>query len=635
MKKINPTTYHTQASEHLEVVVGDEKQAKFYPRVKLKKWDNEVNFSIGTTDTSGRHSRKGSVISYKTLNKIIRFYPNSIPKRPAFDTSFIRLIKMGAIPPHQIGSIYEVSTQIAEAAQTINVHWSDRYAMMYYGYYDAESYLDLSKVNIPQMRVAPVGGKNEPMVMDESLKLIDIHYDPDRDDIAKIDTSIRTAVRNVLKNYPIKLVDGDTAKMYFWDGDKQVKFYSGAFIGGHYYFYINLGLQYNDAHKYYRDDVKPSTKNIYAYGLRAVAAVPDSIVDEVITEYARLYGLPINEIPYSADEQTLIDELNTIHQQEDWVLHGQRDDFYAATAPSDGFEFEIILKNKPKSNVIPLTVRTKELAFHYQAELTAEERLTSHRPVNVVKSYAAYHMSKSNNAYGTGKAFHIYRPWAVDATGRRIWCDFDPDWDGRGDLNITISQDFLDSAVYPVIIDPTFGYSEQGPSTYTTPTTGGVDDEHNALLSITGAAGNVTHLNGYIAVTWASSTLQFVMGLYAVGSPTSPRVDYSAEQSFSASSAMALRTLTAQVLVAVSASSYDIQISFRENVNYNSISIAYETITNAGGRNTAVAYSSPPPDPEPTMTTNSRKYSLYVTYVPLLTINLQDGTSQVSGPMIV
>lgn len=138
-----------------------------------------------------------------------------------------------------------------------------------------------------------------------------------------------------------------------------------------------------------------------------------------------------------------------------------------------GFEFEIHLPTLPKSNILELTLNApKDLEFYYQPPLTAEEIAEGcERPENVVGSYAVYHASQSGDYsklggknYKTGKAFHIYRPDAVDAAGNRVWCDLhiDPE---KQIATITIPQEWLNKAVYPIVIDPTFGYTTIGSST--------------------------------------------------------------------------------------------------------------------------------------------------------------------------
>ena len=140
--------------------------------------------------------------------------------------------------------------------------------------------------------------------------------------------------------------------------------------------------------------------------------------------------------------------------------------FYEKAGDENGrFEFEIILKSKPVSNILDFTIQSKGLNFFYQPALTQEEMdKGTNRPDNVVGSYAVYHSSKRNNRVGeqeyrTGKAFHIYRPFAADANSKTTWCDLNID---NGAMTITIPQKFLDNAVYPIKVDPTFGYTTGG-----------------------------------------------------------------------------------------------------------------------------------------------------------------------------
>jgi len=133
----------------------------------------------------------------------------------------------------------------------------------------------------------------------------------------------------------------------------------------------------------------------------------------------------------------------------------------------DGFEYEIILKEKPKSNVIELKIETKDLVFYYQPELTQEEIDDGvYAPDNVFGSYAVYHTTKRGHIVGqtnymAGKAFHIYRPQIEDANGWKVWGDLLIE---NGILSVTIPQDFLDKAVYPIkhATGLTFGFTSVG-----------------------------------------------------------------------------------------------------------------------------------------------------------------------------
>lgn len=133
-----------------------------------------------------------------------------------------------------------------------------------------------------------------------------------------------------------------------------------------------------------------------------------------------------------------------------------------------GFEFEWVLPVKPSTNVLKTTIQTKGLSFFYQPELTQEEiDEGSFRPENVVGSYAVYHKTKGGMnrsdgmEYKTGKAFHIYRPKAIDASGNESWGELHID-EQKGELTVTVDQGWLDKAAYPVIVDPTLGYTTIG-----------------------------------------------------------------------------------------------------------------------------------------------------------------------------
>ena len=144
-----------------------------------------------------------------------------------------------------------------------------------------------------------------------------------------------------------------------------------------------------------------------------------------------------------------------------------------------GFEFEWVLKSKPASNILTATIQSKGLDFFYQPALTPEEIAEgAQRPENVIGSYAVYHSTKGgmNDAagmeYKVGKFCHIYRPKAIDANGVEVWADLLIE---NGVLTVTVPQKFLDDAVYPVRVDPTFGYTTigAGSATFTSIAIGG------------------------------------------------------------------------------------------------------------------------------------------------------------------
>lgn len=187
-----------------------------------------------------------------------------------------------------------------------------------------------------------------------------------------------------------------------------------------------------------------------------------------------------------------------------------------------GLEFEWVLPQKPASNVLRATIQTKGLNFYYQPALTQEEiDEGASRPDNVVGSYAVYHSTKGgmNRAdgmeYKVGKAFHIYRPKVTDANGNEIWGELNID-EKNGLLTVSIDQTWLDNAMYPVIVDPTFGYTSIGGTTesffnanqwYGITTTSPSDIDSVSMISI---YGNHTTASSNIRGVIVNSSLNII-----------------------------------------------------------------------------------------------------------------------------
>lgn len=135
-----------------------------------------------------------------------------------------------------------------------------------------------------------------------------------------------------------------------------------------------------------------------------------------------------------------------------------------------GLEFDTIISNNHDGNILTYTLQTKEVDLYKQGELTKEEiQLGAERPENVIGSYAVYARKKGNdirssNNYKTGKIAHIYRPFAEDANGNKVWCNLEYD-SKKQVMYLIVPYEFIDSATYPIRIDPTIGYTSIGAST--------------------------------------------------------------------------------------------------------------------------------------------------------------------------
>lgn len=160
------------------------------------------------------------------------------------------------------------------------------------------------------------------------------------------------------------------------------------------------------------------------------------------------------------------------------VLEDADDSFYAVKHDEDTFKFGLIFKAKPNTNSFSMKLEGwEDFDFFFQPPLanTDPDGSTwenndrggvSRRPADVNGSYAVYHKTKRDHIlgqtnYATGKAFHIYRPRFIDANGDFVWVDLHIE---NGDYTITIPQDFLDKAVYPIRANDTFGYTSVGAS---------------------------------------------------------------------------------------------------------------------------------------------------------------------------
>jgi len=131
-----------------------------------------------------------------------------------------------------------------------------------------------------------------------------------------------------------------------------------------------------------------------------------------------------------------------------------------------GLRYDIIYKEKPPTNFFDTPLVCKNTRWTKQPFLTQKDIDEGVRcPLNVEGSYAVYHATKKNNQYMTGKIVHVYRPIAEDALGNKAWCDIEVDrYIDPTNMRVTIPQQFLDEATYPVTIDPDFGYSTEGGS---------------------------------------------------------------------------------------------------------------------------------------------------------------------------
>lgn len=193
-----------------------------------------------------------------------------------------------------------------------------------------------------------------------------------------------------------------------------------------------------------------------------------------------------------------------------------------------GIEWMMWLNSEPPVNAITLNFSYQGLTFYYQPPLpyangTVDSVFiadtlvgTKHRPDSVVGSYAVYHATRSwdwvvldNNGdtvtveeYRNGKAFHIYRPKAFDATNDTIWCDINIDT-VASTLTLTVDPVWLAAATYPVIIDPVIGDNSTSSSTSSFTNGTGFATRTSGRGYVASSGDVVTDLNHYSACNGA------------------------------------------------------------------------------------------------------------------------------------
>jgi hypothetical protein len=115
------------------------------------------------------------------------------------------------------------------------------------------------------------------------------------------------------------------------------------------------------------------------------------------------------------------------------------------------FEYDCILEREPESNVISLIMEGAEnFDFFRQPDFVPDPFLKG--------SYAVY-KKETLLGKGTGKLCHIHRPLIIDACGRKVWGDLSI---VGNILRMTIPEQWLAEAKYPVIVDPTVGTTTVG-----------------------------------------------------------------------------------------------------------------------------------------------------------------------------
>lgn len=188
-------------------------------------------------------------------------------------------------------------------------------------------------------------------------------------------------------------------------------------------------------------------------------------------------------------------------------------DVTAFIEPKEGtaneFDIDFTLHAKPETNVFEYKIEgAEEFEFRYQTdEFCASEGITC--PDNVRRSYALYHTAKADHIlgstnYATGKIFHIYRPKAIDATGAEVWAELSY---SEGVLSVTVPEKWLETAAYPVVVDPTFGYTLCGASISTLASATSDTSTRVGFATTTSVTGTLDSLHACLSTNTAATEM--------------------------------------------------------------------------------------------------------------------------------
>jgi|GEM_PF-1384570 len=668
MHLLNDTTYQTEYTPGLIIAqIGDAKQDEFYPRAKLSKWDNEANFSIGLAGSpdSSDVTETNGIISYSQGNATARFYnltnPGKVPPK-----SIRRAINGSSISALEATSEYELCKHISRPGEVYLAHYVvPEPSLVTFDLMPASQHLEVDAsgkakdfnykskttyhpddIPIPSYTslklcrfYTPYTPFVNPYFMDKGLHNIDMQwYGTELRGAAKL---LMDATEKILNkhNIPTKR-HFIRSKLYFKHGDRWVKFFSAQPDDSGLYAYININCAYNKAFDFYRPDVEKDVRDQYAYGLQvAYPDVTHKLVNEVIQEFARSLKLPLVDKPFTDDEKTRWQTTQKLQDNYDWVTNAKRSDAnWYRSEPKDGLEFEVVLAKKPNTNEVSLTANNpKNVTAYYQAELSFEQmqKDNTKRPPDVHKSLAIYHTSKRNNVYETGKIAHIYRPIAHDSDGYSVFCNF-KELEGLSDgepydlaqgLTVVVPQEFIDSAMYPITIDPLFGYITGGGSGLT------LDDTIVGTLHTSTEAGEMQSLSMYLD-TSSSTTCNYEGALYTAATGV---LVAQTDNGATVSGVPPWKTVNFAAEGFNNGTDYYISAWGQGTGGYESITLYYDSTSGKTSKqfNKGYAVNAWPNTIDWGSTDSNRQYSIYITYGTTLVIDLHDGTSQIPGPMIV
>ena len=285
------------------------------------------------------------------------------------------------------------------------------------------------------------------------------------------------------------------------------------------------------------------------------------------------------------------------------------------TSNDDSLKIERVFYQKPTEAPRYRLAYSPGVSFYYQGELTAEEiAMGVVRPDDVVGSYAVYcnkqghYKDLAGNTkvnYGCGKLGHLYAPYWTDAEGRKI----------KGIQRIVDNylifdlpeQEWIDSAVLPITLDPSLGYTTVGASIY-------LLSNYSLAYGVpigSAAGGTITNVSAYLKNNTALfETLK--LGAYTSNGTSEPAYSIATPGSISVSylSTLTVKTVSYSGVIS-STDTYIFPGIFGNGTSYSYLSFDMSPPTNGFYCTGSSWYSTWPVNSD---SPYAAKFSVYLTY---------------------
>lgn len=136
---------------------------------------------------------------------------------------------------------------------------------------------------------------------------------------------------------------------------------------------------------------------------------------------------------------------------------------YGSNPEDGGFEFMAVLNSKPTKNTIDFKYIASNVNIIQNTYDLPDIKNITNFDLKLLGSISFQYSKQEKGRLGSPTQItQIYRPYITDSIGRFTWANLTL---SAGKITIVMPQKFLDTATYPIYIDPTFGYTTMGSDT--------------------------------------------------------------------------------------------------------------------------------------------------------------------------